>query len=46
MNAGKASREILAARWKELISEFFPGRQTVNAYCAARGVSVNSYYYW
>jgi hypothetical protein len=45
VKAVRATREIRAAHWRAIISEFYQSGQTVNAYCAAREVNVQSYYY-
>jgi hypothetical protein len=42
----RRSREATRQLWAERLARFSAAEQSVTAFCAAEGVSVNSFFYW
>jgi hypothetical protein len=42
----RSSREATRQLWAERLARFATAEQSVVAFCAAEGVSVNSFFYW
>lgn len=42
----RRSREATRQVWAERLARFTTAKQSIAAFCAAEGVSVNSFFYW